>query len=599
MEEILNPYLNKHIDANNTNIVEKLKPLISEFSFFKNISDYFPNIKNISISKIITNLIFHFFIEDQFIFKKGDRINGIYILFTGEISVYNVEENELKFEDKKLIEQKYLKRKNIFYNIYDINLIPNLILNPGDAVGITSNYSEINISNKTVQSTRNSIVGYIPYNIYDRIIKDLGELNSGKIIPFLKGLNLFVNKNNFLEKLKLYITQRRYSKDSYIFQEGDNFKTFYIIKSGVINISVNIKKTTKSLIAPELLLGNINNVKLAGSKQNELKGFHKENFDYNIVTLCVGEAIGDIEYYKSSPFYLYSAKCTTPVDVFEVNLNKFLYLANACGDNLSKFHNKIKAKLDFFKKRIKNINATIKKVNKDTCRTDVYTKIFLNNNIYKYNEEDEKYINSSNKPLGQTIKKYKSIKMKNNLNSVVPYYLSIIEEKKKCFSAKTSDKKKIFFRSRPLFKNKKLLNSRNKLPGGIHFKKIKNYFLNKNEDKPRNHLLIKNSIISNNDSKNKKSSLESFELEKINKALSSLSSIDDLKKKNFVNLFYENYKKEHSSRDKALFNKKLKHNFLMQNRKDYINRTFKTSSKSIFHLTNPLKFGSFTFNHIL
>ncbi len=190
MEEILNPYLNKHIDANNTNIVEKLKPLISEFSFFKNISDYFPNIKNISISKIITNLIFHFFIEDQFIFKKGDRINGIYILFTGEISVYNVEENELKFEDKKLIEQKYLKRKNIFYNIYDINLIPNLILNPGDAVGITSNYSEINISNKTVQSTRNSIVGYIPYNIYDRIIKDLGELNSGKIIPFLKGLNI-------------------------------------------------------------------------------------------------------------------------------------------------------------------------------------------------------------------------------------------------------------------------------------------------------------------------------------------------------------------------------------------------------------------------
>lgn len=593
MEEILKPYLNKPIDQNDKNFLETLKPLISQFTFFQNILNYFPNIENISITNILTSLNFHLFIEDQFIVKKGEKINGIYIIFTGEISVYDNEHEEQLPEEKTLLEQKYLKRKNIFYNIYDINIIPNIILNPGEAIGVTSNYPEINISNKTLQATRNTIVGYIPYHVYHKIIKELKSLDSGQIVPFLKNLNLFVNINNFVEKLKLYIIQKKYPKDSYIFQEGDKFKTFYIIKKGVINISVNIKKTTKSLIEPELLIGNINKIKVTGSKQHELKGFHKESFDYNLVNLCVGETIGDIEYYNNYPFYLYSAKCTTSVDLFEVDLKKFLYLAQKCGDNLSKFHNKIKAKLEFFKKRIKNINTTIKKVNKDTCRRDIYTKIFLNNNIHKYNEKIEKYINNSNNPLGKINKRYKPFKMKNYLSSVVPNYLTIIEEKKKCFSAKTSYRQKIIFKTRLLLKNKKLLNSRNKIFGDIHFKKIKNYFINKNEDKSKNKLLIKNSIGSDNNSKNKKSSLESYELEKINKDVGSLSSIDDAKKKNFINLFYENYKREHSSRDQILFNKKLKHDFLIENRKNYNNR----SAKSIFHLTNPFKNGSFSFNH--
>ena len=228
-----------------------------------------------------------------------------------------------------------------------------------------------------------------------------------------------------------------------------------------------------------------------------------------------------------------------------------------------------------------------------TLRNMVYTKIFLNNNIHKYNEKIEKYINNSNNPLGKINKRYKPFKMKNYLSSVVPNYLTIIEEKKKCFSAKTSYRQKIIFKTRLLLKNKKLLNSRNKIFGDIHFKKIKNYFINKNEDKSKNKLLIKNSIGSDNNSKNKKSSLESYELEKINKDVGSLSSIDDAKKKNFINLFYENYKREHSSRDQILFNKKLKHDFLIENRKNYNNR----SAKSIFHLTNPFKNGSFSFNH--
>ena len=93
--------------------------------------------------------------------------------------------------------------------------------------------------------------------------------------------------------------------------------------------------------------------------------------------------------------------------------------------------------------------------------------------------------------------------------------------------------------------------------------------------------------------------MENFEIEKINKDINELSGIDESKKKSFVNVFISNYKNEHSSRDKALFNKKLKHNFLMENRRNSINKTFKDSSNSLFHLTNPFKSSaiSYTINY--
>ena len=189
--------------------------------------------------------------------------------------------------------------------------------------------------------------------------------------------------NNFVGKLKLCTKYKRYKKESYIFHEGDNYKTFYIIKEGMVNISVKIKKTTKSLIQPELLIGNRNIVKLSGNQENKIKGYYTENLDYNIVQFCQGEIIGDIEYYKGYPLYLYSAKCITQVNVLEIDLKKFTYLAKKCGDNLYKFHKKINMKIDFFKKRIKEINSTIKKVNIDSNKKDFYTKIFLKNtNIY-------------------------------------------------------------------------------------------------------------------------------------------------------------------------------------------------------------------------
>ena len=161
MEELLKPYINKSISSIDTNILDDLKPLISDLTFFKNWAISFPNIEYIAYTTILTNLVFHQFVEDQFILKKDDKINGIYIIFTGEISIYNEGEEEKKKKEKKVVIQKYIRRKNIFNSIYDINFIPNSTLNPGEAIGINTNFPDINLSKKLIQATKNTILGYI------------------------------------------------------------------------------------------------------------------------------------------------------------------------------------------------------------------------------------------------------------------------------------------------------------------------------------------------------------------------------------------------------------------------------------------------------
>ena len=197
MEKILKPYLGSSIDRSDKNTLEILKPIVSNYTLFKDISNIFPNVEKKSIENILTNLIFYQFIENQIIFNKGDKINGIYIIFTGMISVYNDEKDEIKIVNIREYEKKFTKRKNIFNSIYDINMLPSSFLNPGDAIGYIPNNSETNYSEKIIQATKESILGYISYNKFYSIIEELKSYDTEQILPFLKSLNLFTNKKKF------------------------------------------------------------------------------------------------------------------------------------------------------------------------------------------------------------------------------------------------------------------------------------------------------------------------------------------------------------------------------------------------------------------
>ena len=491
MEEILDPYLEKTIQSNDINTINQLLPLISNLTFFKNLLKTFPNLDTLSIIKILTNLTFHEFLEDKIIHQKGDKIKGIYIIFTGEILIYDNEQEEQKISEIKEAEIKSIK-KYMFNLIYNINLVPKLTVNPGDAIGLLSNSHDMIISRKNIQATKDTILGYINYNSFYKIIKELRKLDMSVIIPFLKSLNLFANINNFIDKLRLYTTYKKYPKDFYIFEEGDKFKTFYIIKDGTVDISIKIKQTTKSLIQQDLLMGNKNKSQISNVKEYELKGFQTEVYEYSLIRLCKGEIIGDVEYLSKYPSYIYTAKCITPVEIFEVNLKKFIYLANNCGDNLQKFHTKIEHKIEILKNRINNINLAIKKIRKDANKRDIFTQSFLDNNNYKSNLRVEKFIINPKCPLGPKIQKFKKFKMSTNLSSIVPNYLNILEEKRKNFSAKACNKhKKDFnFNLYDKSKSKKQTNFKNKLFEKIHFNKINSFFNKENNYRKSNSALI-------------------------------------------------------------------------------------------------------------
>ena len=225
MEEILKPYLNKSINIKDIKVINKLKTEILKFSFFKKIIDLYPNVGDLICFSILKNLIFLEYLPNQIILKKGDVIKNIYIIFTGEIYIFDEPElidekykKENKLESKSIIKNNFKKgknRQNIFnniYNIYDINIIPNSTLSPGNSIGESFNYSEPNFSDKIIRAGKKSIIGYIKYSKYNQIMENIGNLEANQTISFIKNLNLFGNMNNFIEKMKQYIQYKRYEK---------------------------------------------------------------------------------------------------------------------------------------------------------------------------------------------------------------------------------------------------------------------------------------------------------------------------------------------------------------------------------------------------
>ena len=516
MEDILQPYINKSINENETSVLDKLKSKILNFPFFKNIIDNFPNTWHIIFNKILNNLTFLEYLPNQIIFKKGDKIKCVYIIFTGEINVFDPSliESLNKLKNLKKIDYninknniiKTEKRNNIYdniYNIYDINLIPNSSLLPGYALGEPVNYSQTNISNKIVQACKKSILGYIKYQKYKKIMNEIKSLESNQIICFIKSLNLFGNMNNFIEKLKQNLTYKKYLKGSYIFKQGEEYKTFYIIKNGNVNISMNVNKTIKSSIEQDLLIGNNNKRNFTHERKHELNGYYVEKINYNLVNFGNGEIVGDIEYYKHYTKYLYTVKCLNTVEFFEINLKMFKKLIVECGDNLNRYHEKIKKKINFFEKRIKEINTAIKRKNETIFQKDRFTKIFLDNHIYKQNKENNKFINSFSKPLGEIKIKYNSKKMLNCSCGNISHYMK--KKNDQNTSGIKEDKNNFPNYKSLLFNGKKLLspqsvnqensfmeNSKNYIPRLLSTNK-KYLFRNKSTCFLKNNILINNS----------------------------------------------------------------------------------------------------------
>ena len=268
------------------------------------------------------------------------------------------------------------------------------------------------------------ILGFLTINDYHILFDKINSINKANIISFLYNVNYFNNKNNFVHKLYRGIKTILYSKGRYIYKQNDPFRNMFIIKKG--NVNINLVKIVKveTDVNPDLILGNnkyknINHIKELKEIEHftcdrifEIKGEYYEKKIYTIVNYGVGEILGNLEYFGHFKNYLCSAQCISNVELYEIDTN--LYKKIESNDNIEFLNKKTKNQLEFFRKRINEINIIHKKNNKEFyLGRDKFMKAYYHNNPpLPLKEKEKEFINNPNNPLPIKIK-LKNKKLKN------------------------------------------------------------------------------------------------------------------------------------------------------------------------------------------
>lgn len=362
---------------------EQLMKICENLHFFnkKIISNKIVRDKKI-INDIFSNLEFVFFKEDEAIWEIGDKINEMYIIFLGEVGIYK----------QKIIDDED--------SILEYTLLSGYSL--GEEV-FTNRY--IYRTNKAKAKTF-CILGRLSFIEYKRIFNKFLYEQNILINCFLKDLHLF--NFDYIEKLQRHMFLKYYNKNEYIFRQNEPFDTFYLIYSGTIRLIINLEKSVKSKIDQDLLIGN-NNKRFTSSRLFELRGYYKEQVNYNFMDLTIGDIIGGVEYLNHYGNYKYDAKCLTNVEVLKVDLINFNKILIE-GERLL-FEKKIKNQMELISDRLNAIKERRNKIHiKDFILSkSKFTKTFLlNHPISKKNEyKAELLINCGSNPVKIRRNKFK------------------------------------------------------------------------------------------------------------------------------------------------------------------------------------------------
>ena len=362
---------------------EQLMKICENLHFFnkKIISNKIVRDKTIIVD-IFNNLEFVFFKEDEVIWEIGDKINEMYIIFLGEVGIYK----------QKIIDDED--------SILEYTLLSGYSL--GEEV-FTNRY--IYRTNKAKAKTF-CILGRLSFIEYKRIFNKFLYEQNILINCFLKDLHLF--NFDYIEKLQRHMFLKYYNKNEYIFRQNEPFDTFYLIYSGTIRLIINLEKSVKSKIDQDLLIGN-NNKRFTSSRLFELRGYYKEQVNYNLMDLTIGDIIGGVEYLNHYGNYKYDVKCLTDVEVLKVDLINFNKMLIE-GERLL-FEKKIKNQMELISDRLNAIKERRNKIHiKDFILSkSKFTKTFLlNHPISKKNEyKAELLINCGLNPVKIRRNKFK------------------------------------------------------------------------------------------------------------------------------------------------------------------------------------------------
>ena len=371
------------------------------------------------ISKVLDSIEFIFLKKDTTIWDIDDNADEMYIIFLGQVNLY-------RFPEKNEKNGKYITELNY-------------TLEKGYSFGEDC-LRYINIEKKRkflAKSKTPCILGKLNSKDYNKIYKLIISEEKNLINKFLEEINIF--GNDFNAKFQRCLSIKYYNKNEYIFKQGDNYDTFYLIFKGNIRIFSDLKKFVKSKLENTFYIRKNNIERFTTSRQFEIKGSYNELIKYDIIDLGKGDFVGGIEYIYNYENYRYGAKCITDAIILKVDINLFKTILINAEKKL--FNEKIEKQKEFIIKRMRNIKLGRErlKLNNNLLSKNKFIKTFLQSNPLSKKKEEklDTYINCNVKPIKIKLND-NNIKTLNNTKNFFPKY---IEEYKNQKNGKKSWKK--------------------------------------------------------------------------------------------------------------------------------------------------------------
>jgi len=395
--------------SNKSNIInQKIKNLLKELTFFSKIIQAYPDTGDFILNEIISNLHIRKYNKFEIIWDdQKNTLKGIFIILLGIVNVYTYnyqyksKSNEIKINilpnksEKNYSSQKVnpqvkpLKSKNA--NLINEDIEPLQIysvLTKGDSIGQTflknifkneilyndnnninyiSKLNTIEIDKKEkndnnnnnkyyykLESKTKSIIGFLAEENYNMIIEKLLSKERHERYNFLHKINYMPKDASFIDRFQNNINKKYFFKGSTIFNQNDEFKTFYIIHTGTVRMSICFNRQFFCSLDFDVLMGKHIKDRFTSNRFFEVEGNYHEKEKFVVVDLEIGEILGGIEFCKEMKNYIFTAQCVTDVILYEINLKFFDNILSYW--SFQRFYEKISQQFDYFKDRIKSIN---------------------------------------------------------------------------------------------------------------------------------------------------------------------------------------------------------------------------------------------------
>ena len=350
-------------------------------------------------------------------------------VYTSILNLYPQENKNISKYEKEIT----LTEKNYIYREPQESRNLNYVETFGKIIGEDAMLQELTYRRYACETSTKCILAFLNAKNYHAFFDKINNTNKGSIVTFLFRLNYFNDKNDFIHKLCRITRIKSIKKGMNVYKKNSPLLSMYIIKNG--NVSLNIVKTTKykSDLNPDLLISNReiknqnknNSVNYNKNKINEMKNFPRftkertfeingeyyEDKLYTLINYGKGEILGNIEYFLQLKNYLFTAKCLTDVELYEIELRAFNSIIRPY--NFEFFEQKTKEQIDYLTRRVKEIKFIHEKNDEDQYKSrNKFMRIIYQKHPLSSLKIDGKYINDGKYYIPINLK-YTMKKMKN------------------------------------------------------------------------------------------------------------------------------------------------------------------------------------------